>query len=450
MTRTLGVIVLAAGRGTRMKSALPKVLHPICGVPMAAHVIASARQLEPARLVVVVGHGGDEVRAALGGEDILFVEQTELLGTADAVRRCRDAIGGCEDVMVLNGDSPLVGAELLQELREARAASAPLAFVTCRVAEPGRLGRVLRDSNGLVERIIEAADYEGPDGPAEINAGQYVFDAGRLWSGIIQVPRSANGEYYLTDMVAIAASSGIPPMTVTADPVEVLGVDDRVKLAEAARIMRGRILERHMLAGVTIIDPATTYIDAAVRIERDVTILPNTLMQGATRVASGCSIGPATSLTNAVIGAESRVQNSVVENSRVGERTQIGPFAHLRENASVGDECEVHNYAEIKNSNIGNRVKMHHFSFIGDADVGDGTNIAAGVITCNYDGVKKNRTTIGRGVFIGSDSMLIAPVALGDGAFTGAGSVVTKDVPAGGRVAGVPARAIRGKNRRGS
>ncbi|MGH2632574.1 MAG: DapH/DapD/GlmU-related protein, partial [Tepidiformaceae bacterium] len=234
------------------------------------------------------------------------------------------------------------------------------------------------------------------------------------------------------------------------DAAEALGVDDRVKLAEAERIMRGRILQRHMLAGVTITDQATTYIDSAVQLGPDVTILPNSSLWGTTTVATGCVIGPGTTLANAAIGRDTTVRNSVVEDSRVGERSKVGPFAHLRENAVVGDDCEVHNYAEIKNSVIGNHVKMHHFSFIGDADVGDETNIAAGVVTCNYDGTRKNRTTIGRHVFIGSDSMLIAPVTLGDDAFTGAGSVVTKDVRPGGRVAGVPARAIPKPKRRDS
>ncbi|MGH2633667.1 MAG: NTP transferase domain-containing protein, partial [Tepidiformaceae bacterium] len=296
MTRTLGVIVLAAGQGTRMKSALPKVLHRVCGVPMAGHILAAARELEPHRIAVVVGHGSDQVRTALAGEGITFVEQTELLGTADAVRRCREAMAGCDDVMVLNGDSPLIRPELLRELRDARSVSDPFAFVTCHVDDPGRLGRVLRDGNGLVERIVEAADYEGPAGPAEVNAGQYVFDAARLWAGIVQVPKSAKGEYYLTDMVAIAVSGWTPPATIETDAAEALGVDDRVKLAEAERIMRGRILERHMLAGVTIIDPATTYIDAAVQLETDVTVLPNSSLWGTATVATGCVIGPGTTL----------------------------------------------------------------------------------------------------------------------------------------------------------
>ena len=442
MARTLGVVILAAGQGTRMKSALPKVLHPVCGVPMVAHILAAARELAPASLAVVIGHGGKQVRDTLAAADVTFVQQTELLGTADAVRRCRDAMAGCEDVMVLNGDSPLIGAELLRALRDARSPADPFAFVTCQVSDPGRLGRVVRDGDGLVERIVEAADYEGPGGPAEVNAGQYVFDAARLWAGIIQVPKSAKGEYYLTDMVHIAVSTWTPPVTIDADPSEALGVDDRVKLAEAEQIMRAHILEQHMLEGVTIADPATTYIDANVRIESDVTILPGCALRGETRIATGCIVGPATSLTNARVGRDSTIRNSVVEDSQIGERVRIGPFAHLRSNAVIGDDCEIGNYAEIKNSIIGNRVKMHHFSYIGDADVGDETNIAAGVITCNYDGVNKYRTTIGRKVFIGCDTMLVAPVSLGDGALTGAGSVVTKDVRAGGRVAGVPARAL--------
>ncbi len=442
MSRRLGVIVLAAGQGKRMKSALPKVLHPVCGVPMAGHILTAVRTLAPARIAVVVGHGGRQVREALQAEDLTFVDQTELLGTADAVKRCREAMAGCDDVMVLNGDSPLITAQLLAALRDARTPAAPFAFVSCRVTEPARLGRVLRDSNQQVAGIVEANDYDGPAGPAEINAGQYVFEATHLWSGIAQIPRSASGEYYLTDMVGRAASSGTPPLTLDGDPDEVLGVDDRVRLAQAEGIMRARILERHMLAGVTISDPAATYVDAAVSLEADVTLLPGCALNGRTSVAAGAVIGPGTTLRNASIGRDTSVQLSVIEDSRVGERVRLGPFAHLRSNAVIGDDCEIGNYAEVKNSVIGERVKMHHFSYVGDADVGEGTNIAAGSVTCNFDGKAKHRTTIGRNVFLGSDTMLIAPVTLGDGAITGAGSVVTKDVPAGGKVAGVPARAI--------
>lgn len=459
--RGLGVVVLAAGQGTRMKSNLPKVLHQVCGKPMATHVIAAARALEPERIVVVVGHRGELVREALAGEGVTFVEQTELLGTADAVRRCEDALAGCSRVVVLNGDSPLLTPDVLSSRFRAEAGwapvglldgqgAAPLAFLTAMLADPGSMGRVRRDETGAVMGIVEAAEDTSGAASGEINAGQYVFDAAWLWKHLRDVPLSAKGEYYLTHLAAVAYQEGTPAVALAHDPAAVLGFDDRRGLAEAERLMRTRILDRHMLAGVTIVDPATTYIDADAVLEADCTIRPNCYLYGATRVAANCVIGPGTTLRNSLVGRDSRVESSVVEDSRIGERTSVGPFSHIRGGADVGDDCEIHNYAEIKNSRLGRNVKMHHFSYLGDAEVGENTNIGAGTITCNYDGVHKNRTTIGRDVFVGSDSMLIAPVTLGDGSLTAAGSVVTKDVGPGERVAGVPAKPLPPKRSDGA
>lgn len=437
----LGVVVLAAGEGTRMKSALHKVLHPVCGRAMAAHILDAARALQPGRLVVVVGHQAEQVRAALGADDVIFVDQTERLGTGDAVARCKAVLDGCARVLVLNGDEPLLTAATLERLLAA-GEGAPMAFVTQRVADAGALGRVVRDAEGRVEAIVQAADHSGVAGDAEINWGEYLFDATWLWEQLPRVPLSAKGEIYLTKLADFAFEAGTPAVTVAADPAEALGVDDRVKLAEAERRMRARILERHMLAGVTITDPPTTYIDATVKLAQDVTVLPGCFLRGETTVASGTTIGPGTTLQNATISGGCTVRQSVIEDSRIGARVSVGPFAHVRGGATIGDGCELGNYSEVKNSVLGEGVKMHHFSYLGDADVGDFTNVGAGSITCNYDGVTKHRTTIGTKVFIGSDSMLIAPVRLGDGASTGAGSVVTKDVAAGAKVVGVPARAI--------
>ena len=434
--------VLAAGRGTRMKSALPKVLHPVCGTPMAGHVIEAARCLRPASIAVVVGHEGQRVRDALAAADLTFVDQPDLLGTADAVARCRESLGGCETVLVVNGDQPLTTTELLQAVLDGRGA-APMAFATCTLDDAGRLGRVARDSHGAVSAIVEAADLPAVSGPAEVNAGVYAFDAAWLWDALARIARSPSGEYYLTHLAALAHEDGTPAVAVACEPGAFLGVDDRRALARAEAAMRTRILERHMERGVTIIDPATTYIDAAVHIAEDVTILPNCYLYGSTEAASGATIGPGTILRNARIGRDSRVESSVIEDSRIGERVRVGPFAHVRGGADIGDDCELGNYAEVKNSRIGRRVKMHHFSYIGDADVGEDTNIAAGIITCNFDGKEKHRTTIGRNVFIGSDTMLIAPVTLGDHSATGAGSVVTRDVPPGTLVVGMPARRVR-------
>ncbi len=441
-----GVIVLAAGLGTRMRSSLPKVLHPVCGVPMVRHVVEAARGLEPGRIIVVTGHQAERVEAALAGAGVAFVRQEVLDGTAGAVRRCRDALAGCERIVVLNGDVPLITAESLRAL-VAAGDGRPLAFVSTEVSEPGRLGRVLRDGRGEVVRVVEAAEYDGPGGPAEVNAGQYVFDAEWLWDRLALVPMSATGEYYLTALVELAAAEGRPAGTVRVTPDEALGVDDRVRLAAAESILRRRILERVMLAGVTVEDPASTFIGAEAEFEEDATVLAGSRIEGRSRVATGAVIGPNTTLRNAIIGAGSRVEASVVEDSTVGAGCTIGPFAHIRGGAEIGDGCEVRNYAEVKNSRLGRGVKMHHFSYLGDADVGEGANIAAGTITCNYDGIAKHRTVIGARAFIGSDTMLVAPVTVGDDAFTATGSVVTRDVPAGASVRGVPARPFERKER---
>lgn len=438
-TRSLGVIVLAAGAGTRMRSAIHKVLHPVCGVAMGIHVINAARGLNPARVVVVVGHQAAAVRAAFAAADISFVDQAELDGTAGAVRRCQDAMAGCDTILVLNGDSPLIETSLLEQLLIARGAAA-LSFLVSRVEDPGRLGRVSRDSAGAVTGIVEAADYDGPDGPAEINAGQYSFEAAWLWQNVDNVPRSAKGEYYLTHLLATAYEQQRAGIAVTADREEILGVDDRVRLAEAERVMRARILEHRMRGGVTIQDPATTYIDAGVEIAQDVTIFANSHILGTSRVETNCIIGPGTTLRNSGVGAGTKVHSSVVEDSSIGENVTVGPFSHIRGGATVGDDCEIHNYAEIKNSVLGRGVKMHHFSYAGDADIGEAVNFAAGAITCNFDGVAKHRTTIGARAFIGCDTMLVAPITIGEDAFTATGAVVTRDVAPGERVAGVPAR----------
>ena len=442
----LGVIVLAAGKGTRMKSALPKTLHPVCGKAMARHVIDAATGLSPTRIVVVVGHGAEQARETLRGPGILFVEQPELLGTADAVRRCHETLSGCDRVLVLNGDSPLIRVETLQPLVEAFDGTAPLALLFNRVPDEGAFGRIQRDGRGQVAGIVEASS--GGGGITERNAGQYMFEAAWLWTHLERVTASDSGEYYLTSLPGMAHAEGRPAQAIETTSEDVMGVDTRAGLAAAEAIMRQRILARHLDRGVTISDPATTYIDADVVIEADVTILPNCYLYGATYVAGDSVIGPGTTLENATVGSDSRVKSSVIEDSRIGDGVQVGPFSHVRGGAEIGDGCFLGNYAEVKNARLGAGVKMHHFSYIGDAEVGERTNIAAGTITCNYDGVSKHRTVIGRDVLLGSDTMLVAPVTIGDGAMTAAGSVVTRDLAPGERVAGVPARTL--KKREGS
>ena len=441
MNPNLAVIVLAAGQGRRMKSSLPKVLHEVCGLPMAAHTLAAARALEPACLIAVVGHGSEQVRLALAAPDVTFVEQTELLGTADAVRRCQEAVGDARRVLVLNGDEPLVTAETLRRLLAASDGRS-MGFITQHVAEGGALGRVVRNAAGVVRAIVQSADYAGPAGAAEINWGEYAFDGAWLWENLTAIEKSPKGEYYLTRLADFAFEQGTPAATIQAVPEEALGVDDRVKLALAERLMRERILNRHMLNGVTIADPASTYIDADVTIAQDVTILPNTTIARGSGISTGCRVGPNAILSNARVGRHTTIGAAVVEDSTIGEGVIIGPFCHVRGNSTLGDGCHLGNHAEVNRSRLGKRVDMRHFSYLGDATVGDNVNVAAGVITCNYDGVNKNPTIIGDGAFVGCDTMLVAPVEMGAGSLTGAGTVLRMNLPENAKAAGVPARII--------
>jgi bifunctional UDP-N-acetylglucosamine pyrophosphorylase / glucosamine-1-phosphate N-acetyltransferase len=438
---SLAVIVLAAGQGTRMKSALPKVLHAVCGKPMVGHVLDAAHGLQPDRLIVVVGHGGDQVREALAAPGIIFVTQAEQLGSGHAVAQCAEAAAGCDEVVVLNGDSPMLTTASLQRLRECRA-DRPMAFLSTVLGDPAKLGRVVRNGTE-VSAIVEWDEYTGPPGPAEINSGQYVFSAPWLWENLPTVTRGPKGEYYFTALAAMATTAGTPAQTAMIEPQEFLGVDDRVRLAEAEQLMRQRILRQHMLDGVTITDPATTYIDAGVEIGQDTTILPGTTIRGRTVIAPGCTIGPGSLLRDATLGERTVVQASTIEDSTLGERVYVGPYSHVRGNSTIGDDCHLGNYAEVNRSKLGRGVKMHHFSYLGDATVGDRANIAAGVITNNYDGTHKHPTVIGEDAFVGCDTMLVAPVEMGANSQTGAGTVLRQDLPPNAVAVGVPARIIR-------
>jgi len=340
---------------------------------MVIHVLRAAAALRPALTVTVVGWKGELVRERVAGEfpDVLFVDQPELLGTGDAVRRCRNALAECEEVVVLNADSPLVTPELLERLRRARG-EGPGALAFARVPDEGRFGRLVRDAAGAIAGIREVPPGEEVrgEGIAERNGGQYVFDAAWLWDRLELLSPSGTGEYYLTDLVARAYEEGRPAAGVEASPAELIGVDDRLALAEAEAYLRERILRAVMAAGGTVVDPRTTYIDADVELEEDVTILPGCHLYGRSRVGRGSVLGPNTILRDAVVGRDCRIEASVVERSRIGERGRVGPFAHLRDGADIGDDCELGNYAEVKNPRLGPRVKMHHFSYIGDANIG--------------------------------------------------------------------------------
>ena len=444
-------IVLAAGQGTRMRSRIPKVLHPLAGRPLLLHVLASLADAGVARPIVVTGHGADAVEVALGDRAVTARQEPQR-GTGDAVRVGLEALGAREgSLLVTMGDAPMVPPATFGALLEARReASAPIALLSARMPDPSGYGRIVRDADGRVSAIVEEADADAAVlARDEINAGTYAFDLAWLTAAIGRIPTSASGELYLTDVIALAAAEGCPAAVVVADePGEAIGINDRVALAAAEERMRRRIAERHMRAGVTIVDPSTTRIDAEVEIGQDARIEPWTILAGATVIAQDAVIGPHAQVRDSRIGPRTSVWASVVEEASVAEDVQIGPFAHLRPGAEVGARCRIGNFAEIKNSRIGAGTQQHHFSYLGDAEVGENVNVGAGSVTANFDGRQKHRTSIADGVSLGVDTMMVAPVTIGEGATTGAGSVVTRDVAPGRTVVGIPARPIEMRRRR--
>lgn len=426
-------IVLAAGKGTRMKSALPKAAHLLCGKPLARYGVDLCRAVGVQRVIVVVGHGAEHVRQVVGS-DVEYVEQQRQLGTGHAVREAARLLQGFDGIVaVLQADTALVTPEMLAEmLQQHRDTGAAATILTAVLPDGVHYGRVVRTPDGSVRRIVERKDAT-PDVAAirEINAGTYCFSAGALFPALARLePNNQQSEYYLTDVVGLMASEGQRVTAVVAgDPGAALGINDWAELAEAAAIVRGRILRSLMASGVSIIDPATTYVDADVRIEPDTTIHPLTFLSGRTVIGSGCEIGPQARITDCTIEDGAQVRQSVLTDSEVGEGTRVGPFAHLRPGCKIGRNCKIGNFVELKAATVEDRVSIGHLSYVGDAFVGERTNIGAGTITCNYDGKLKHRTHIGRGAFIGSHATLVAPVSVGDGAYTAAASPVTEDVP---------------------
>jgi bifunctional UDP-N-acetylglucosamine pyrophosphorylase / glucosamine-1-phosphate N-acetyltransferase len=442
----VATVILAAGFGTRMKSELPKVLHPVAGRPMVEWSVRTAEQIGDRPPVVVVGYGKEQIQALLG-ERAQYAEQTQLLGTGHAVMHAAPLLHGQSDaVVVFYADMPLLQPETLQDLvtrfAEARSqGNLALAMLTIERADSQGFGRVVRNAAGEVQAIVEEVDCT-PEQLLirELNPGIYCFDADWLWQTINQIPLSRKGEYYLTDMVGLAVAQSRRVVTVSAPLDDVHGINTRIHLAQATAVMHRRIAERHMLNGVTLLDPNTTYIDDTVEIGSDTTILPGCLLKGATTIGQHSLIGPYSSITDCRIGNHCRVTYSVIEQSQLDDHADIGPFGRLRPGAHLGEGVHMGSFGEVKNSHLGPGVKMGHFSYIGDAEVGENAMIAAGTITCNFDGVQKNRTVIGKEAFIGSDTLLVAPVTIGEGAKTGAGSVVTRDVPHHALAYGVPAR----------
>ncbi|MFI5261682.1 MAG: bifunctional UDP-N-acetylglucosamine diphosphorylase/glucosamine-1-phosphate N-acetyltransferase GlmU [Candidatus Limnocylindrales bacterium] len=441
---TVVAIVLAAGQGTRMRSRLPKVLHPLCGRPMITYVVEAATTAAGGAPWVVVSRAAREAVEARLGRLARLVVQPRQLGTGDALRVAVEHIeAGVEEILVVSGDTPLVTAATLQDLLEARrSAGAAMVLGTLEPEDAQGYGRVVRDAAGPV-RVVEERDASDDERTlGEVAGGVYAFDLAWLRGALAGLHASpATGELYLTELVAQARADGRTVIGLAvADELELCGINDRVQLATAEADLRWRILERHLLAGVTMQDPTTVYVDADVELARDVLLEPNVLLRGRTSVGEGSVIGAGSQLVDSRIGAGCRIRASVIEGSEVEDEATIGPFAHLRPGSSVGPGAEVGNFAELKQTRLGARSKQHHMSYLGDATVGPGVNVGAGTITANYDGRHKHRTTIGEGAFLGVDTMLVAPVTIGSHARTGAGAVVTHDVPEGKLAVGVPAR----------
>lgn len=426
-------VILAAGQGTRMKSKLYKVLHPVCGKAMVQHVVDQVLHLQIKDVVAVIGHGSEQVKAQLGNK-VKYVNQAEQLGTAHAVIQAKDLLDNKEGVtLVVCGDTPLIKSETLEALfKHHDETSAKATILTAVTQSPSGYGRIIRNNAGQVEKIVEHKDATDEERLiTEINTGTYCFDNRALFHALNQVSNeNAQGEYYLPDVIEILKKQNdIIAAFQTEDFEETLGVNDRVALAEAEKIMKRRINKFHMQNGVSIIDPENTYIEASVTIKEDTVIMPGTILSGNTAIDADCIIGPHTEIKNCAVGKNTVIKQSVAHDSKIGSEVNIGPFAHIRPQSNIDDEVKIGNFVEIKKASLGKGSKASHLSYIGDAKVGNDVNIGCGTITVNYDGKNKFLTTIEDGAFVGCNSNLIAPVTIGKGAYVAAGSTITEDVP---------------------
>lgn len=433
MTAVGAVAIMAGGKGTRMQSQITKVRHPVAGLPMLIYPVLAAQHAGAEKTIVITGP--DDDFADILPEGATTATQHEANGTGDAIKSAQDAIGDCAQVIVLSGDVPLIDSEFVAALGTAQSESgAAMVVVTARLEDPTGYGRIVRDAGGEVLKVVETkAEGDATESELaidEVNAGIYAFDREKLFSALAEVGAdNAQGEYYLPDVLPILKERGETIVAFELDSPELmLGVNDRVDLSEVQQLMNARIIADHQLAGVTVVDPGSTWIDAAVEIGPDTVVEPGTYLRGTTTIGSAAIVGPQATIAHCEIGDEAVVVHSYLVQAKVGAGASVGPFAYLRPDAELLEGAKAGTFVEIKNSVIGPGAKVPHLSYIGDADVGEGANLGAATITANYDGKNKHRTTIGAGVRTGVDTTLVAPVTVGDGAYTGAGSVITRDV----------------------
>jgi len=442
----LSTLILAAGLGTRMKSSLPKVLHKLLGQPMAWFTLQAASQVSSGKPLMVVGFGADLVQKELGNQAEYVIQET-LLGTGHAVMQAEPMLGvKSELLLVIYADMPLLTGDTLARLVEkAESNNGPVTMLTVTTEETRGFGRILRDPDGQVNGIVEevAASPEQLK-IHELNPGVYCFRTSWLWPALKRLTVSPKGEYYLTDLVSLAVADSYPVASLAVDdPLEVIGINTRIHLAQAEALLRKRINDKWMLAGVTMVNPDQTYIEPGVTLGQDTILWPGTYLHGSTHIGTGCVIGPDTIITDTQVGDNCTLLASVLESAELEDNVEMGPYCHLRKGAHLSSGVHMGNFGEVKNSTLGPGTKMGHFSYMGDAQVGANVNIGAGTITCNFDGTRKSPTVIGEGAFLGSDTMLVAPVKIGAGARTGAGAVVTRDIPPQTLAVGVPARVIK-------
>lgn len=433
-------VILAAGAGTRMKSEKPKVLHEILGRPMVSHVISQVKDAGADKIIVVVGHGADLVTKALENEGVIFAKQEQQLGTGHAVMQAAEFLPDEGDVFVLCGDTPLITSGMMRSFAEYHAEQdRALTVLTAEMDDPTGYGRIIRDADGNVLRIVEQKDAsEDEKKVREINSGMFCFKADYLKTHLDRLDNSnAQNEYYITDLVEMAIDEGLGAAAwCTEDNACIMGVNNRMQLAEAASVMRARIAERHMMNGVTIIDPSSVIIEDSVQIGRDTEIWPGVILRGNTVIGTGCVIGKDTEIIDGTIADDVEITRSVVKESSIGSGTTVGPFAYIRPKNKIGENCKIGDFVEFKNSVFGDRSKASHLAYVGDGDVGEDVNIGCGVVFVNYDGKNKHRSKVGNRAFVGSNSNLIAPVTVNDDGYVAAGVTVRDDVK-GGALSGV-------------